>query len=108
MLTIALPVFLFIFILSYSYYKTKNLLRGVILEVNDVKDGQVFNQPLINLSGRAKNATRLYINGREISIDKNASFTEKMLLLTGYNVLTIKAEDKFGKKIEKDYKLNLI
>jgi len=104
-LKIALPVFLFTVILSYTYYKTKDLLKGVVLEINGFKDGQTFAEPLLALSGLARNATRMTINGREIFIDKNANFEEKLLLLPGYNILEIKAEDKFGKKVEKHYQL---
>ena len=86
-LKIALPVFLFTVILSYTYYKTKDLLKGVVLEINGFKDGQTFAEPLLALSGLARNATRMTINGREIFIDKNANFEEKLLLLPGYNIL---------------------
>lgn len=107
LLKISIPLLLFIIIGGYTYYKTKDLLRGVDLEVNGVADGQTFNDALITVSGRAKNATEISINGRKIFIDKAANFSEQIALLPGYNILDIKAEDKFGKKIERDYQLTL-
>jgi len=106
-LSLALPAFLFVIILGYTYYKTKNLLGGVILKVDGITDGQGFDSPEIKLFGSAKNATLMTINGREIFVDKDANFEEKLLLLPGYNIIEVKAEDKFGKKIQKDYQLTL-
>jgi hypothetical protein len=107
-LKISLPLLLIIIIGSYTYYKTKDLLKGVALEIHGVSDGESFDNPLVTLTGNAKNATELTMNGRKIFIDKSANFEEKILLIPGYNILAIKAEDKFGKKVEKDYQLTLI
>ena len=107
LLKIALPVFLFVIILSYTYYRTKNLVGGVILEIAGVTDGQTFDESPLTLTGSARNASKLTIDGREIFIDKDANFAEQLLLLPGYNILEIKAEDKFGKKVEKHYQLVL-
>jgi len=104
-LSIALPLFLFAVILSYTYYKTRDLLRGVVLNINGVANGEVFRDPTVKISGSAKNALKLSVNGREIFIDKNANFAEQLLLLPGFNILTVKAEDKFGYINEKNYKL---
>ena len=102
-----MPAFLFLIILSYTYYKTRDLLRGVVLNIGGVTNGESFTEPLVKIEGSAKNATILSINDREISVDKDANFQESLLLLPGYNILTIKAQDKFGKKAEKDYQLYL-
>ena len=106
-LSISLPALLFIIILGYTYYKTKDLIMGVALKIEGISDGQSFVDPLIKISGSAKNAVLLSIDDREIFIDKEAKFEEKVLLLPGYNILTVKAEDKFGKKIQKNYQLIL-
>jgi hypothetical protein len=105
--SIAAPALLFLIIASYTYYKTRDLLRGVVLSVNGITDGETFTEPEVSLTGSAKNALMLSINGREIFIDRNANFSENLLLLPGYNIVAIKAEDKFGKKAEKDYQVTL-
>lgn len=61
--------------------------------------------PLIQIKGNAKNATYLSLNGREIFIDKDGSFTEQVSLLSGLSVVTIDAQDKFGKVSEKKFEV---
>ncbi len=59
----------------------------------------------MKVTGNAKNATSLTLNGREISIDREGNFGETIALLSGYNIINIKARDKFGYIDEKNYKL---
>ena len=106
-LKIILPGLLFIIIASYTYFKTRDLIYGVDLRVSGIKDGEVRTEALVEISGLAKNAIDLTINDREVFIDKSAHFDEKLLLLPGYNLISVKAEDKFGKKAQKNYQLIL-
>ena len=40
----------------------------------------------------------LNLNGRQIYTDKNGHFSEVVILFAGYNVLELKARDKFGRE----------
>jgi uncharacterized protein YfaP (DUF2135 family) len=62
-------------------------------------------EDIIKITGNAKNAIKLTINGREIYIDQQGNFSEDFAPLKGYNILSIQARDKFGKVDEKNYKL---
>lgn len=97
---------LFFIIISFSYFKTKDLFMGVNLKVNGISDGEA-SSPLIKINGQAKNATLLSINDRPIFIEPNGQYEESLLLLPGYNIITIKAQDKFNNKTEKVYQLTL-
>ena len=46
------------------------------------------------------------MNDRKIFIDQQGNFKEKILLSYGYNIITMKANDKFGRNTKK--KLELI
>ena len=95
----------FILIIIYAIFISKDLIFGIkITEVN-LSDGAVFTENIVKLSGNAKNAIKLTLNGREISIDQEGNFGETIALLPGYNIVTIKAEDKFGYVDEKNYQL---
>ena len=59
----------------------------------------------LEITGIAKNAIDLTLDGREISIDQVGNFEETIALLPGYNIINIKAQDKFGKVDEKNYQL---
>lgn len=97
----------FILIIIYAVFISKDLIFGIkITEVN-LSDGAVFTENILKLTGNAKNAIKLTLNGREISIDQAGNFNETIALLPGYNIVTIKAQDKFGYTDEKNYKLML-
>lgn len=109
----------FTLIVIYIILGSKDLIFGVrIRNVNlavpeallvenstSKASGTKFN--IIKLTGNAKNAVDLILNGREISVDKQGNFSETIALLSGYNIISIKARDKFEYVDEKNYKLML-
>ncbi len=120
---VSLSVFL-LFIISYAFFRSKNLIFGVeITNVNLVakapnqtiipdqdnsirlKSGEKSVDSIIHITGNAKNAIKLTLNGRIISISQKGDFNETIALLSGYNIISIKAKDAFGNDDEKNYKL---
>ena len=98
-----LLVILFLGILSYSYYKTRGLLWGVKLTVLGIENGETLSNASMELSGEASRAIFLSVNGREIFIDQDANFKDSLILLPGYNIITIQARDKFGKEKRREF-----
>lgn len=96
---------LFIFIILYAFFRSKDLLFGVKIKDVNLTDGSKIAESTVKVTGNAKNATNLYLDGREISIDQKGNFEETIALLAGYNIVTILARDKFGHSDEKNYKL---
>lgn len=68
-------------------------------------DGANTTESVTHISGNARNAIHLFLNGREISIDQKGNFEETIALLPGYNVVSIVGEDKFGNTDLKIYQL---
>lgn len=89
----------------YAVGRAHNLVHGAEIALNSLTDGQVVNEPLLTLSGTAKNAKSFSINDREVFVSEAYNFAEKILLLPGYNVITLKGEDKFGKKTEEQMRV---
>ncbi len=104
-LKIGVMMAFFFFIILYAFFRSYDLVFGVKIKNVNVVDGAKIEQSTIDITGNAKNATKLVLNGREISIDKNGNFSETVALLSGYNIVSIEAEDKFGHKDFKNYKL---
>ncbi len=71
----------------------------------NIIDGAQVAEDTIHVTGNAKNAVSLTINGREISINNKGDFDETIALLSGYNIINITAKDKFGYVDEKNYQL---
>jgi len=95
----------FILIVIYAILGSKDLIWGVKIKNVNLVDGVTVTENIIQLTGNAKNAVNLTLNGREISVDQSGNFNETIALLEGYNIINIKARDKFGYVDEKNYKL---
>ena len=95
----------FILIIVYAFFRSHDLIFGVKIKNVNITDGAKVANSVLNITGNAKNAIKLTLNGREISIDEKGGFSETIALLSGYNIINIKAEDKFGYINEKNYKL---
>jgi hypothetical protein len=93
---------LFLIIIIFGYAKISFILRGVEIKAT-LEEGS--SPSLVQINGNAKNAIQLVLNGREIFIDKNGNFSETVGLLPGFSVITLSAEDKFGKNAEKKFNL---
>jgi hypothetical protein len=104
-LKIGLLSIFFLFILVYAFFRSYDLVFGVKIRNVNIKNGQTFTESVLPVEGNAKNATHLTLNGREISIDEEGNFKETVALLSGYNILNIRAEDKFGHVDLKIYQL---
>ena len=95
----------FLFIIIYAFFRSKDLLFGVKLRNLNIVDGSKVTENIQKITGIAKNAIKLTLNGREISINQEGNFEETIALLPGYNIIDLKATDKFGHSDEKNYKL---
>lgn len=101
----ALISLFFLFIIIYAFFRSKDLIFGVKIKNVNLTDNAKVTDNILKVSGNAKNAINLSLNGREISIDQKGNFDETIALLSGYNVVSLKARDKFGDIDEKNYKL---
>jgi hypothetical protein len=95
----------FILIILYAFFRSKDLIFGLKIRDVNLTDGATFTSNIIKVTGNARNAINLTLNGREISIDEKSNFNETIALLSGYNIINIRAQDKFGSVDEKNYKL---
>ena len=100
----------FLFIIIYAYFSSYDLIFGVKIKnvsINglNIVDGAKTKENVIKITGNAKNAINLSLNGREISVDQYGNFEENIALLSGYNIINIKAKDKFRNNDEKNYQI---
>jgi len=112
---VSLSVFAF-FIITYTFFRSQDLIFGVkIIDVRmvtkttpdrtTVRSGEKSTDSIIQITGNAKNAVNLTLDNRIISINQKGDFNETIALLSGYNIISIKAKDEFGNSDEKIYKL---
>jgi hypothetical protein len=104
-LSIVLTSLFFLFIVGFIFFRSYHLIFGIKIKNVNIVDGARYNTPTIDITGNAKNAKNLTLNGREISLTRGGDFSETIALLPGYNIITIKAVDEFGHVDEKDFRL---
>ena len=75
-------------------------MHGPIITIHTPENGSTLTESLVTIKGVAENISHISLNDRSIFIDEEGRFQEKLLLSYGYNIMTIKAEDKFGRKTE--------
>jgi hypothetical protein len=95
----------FLIIIIYAIFGARSIISGVKIKNVNITDGETFKNPITIIKGTAKNAIDLRLDGREISIDQDGNFNETIALLPGYNIINIKARDKFGYSDEKNYQV---
>ncbi len=82
---------------GYVYFQSYNLIEGPIVDVSAPSNGKSVTKPLVEIEGVAKNISYITLNDRQIFTDEEGVFKEKLLLLYGYNLITISAKDRFGR-----------
>lgn len=86
----------FVLIAGYIYFQIVRSAHGTDLRITTPISGALLSSPLLGVSGEARNATLVSINGREIFTDESGHFAEELLLAEGLNTITVRAQDRFG------------
>lgn len=95
-------------IAGYAYLKTKDYIAGPQITITSPLNGSTVSNPLIEVVGAAKNISFISLNDRPIFTDDKGNFKEKLLLYPGYNIMSVKAEDRYKRSTEKTIELILI
>jgi hypothetical protein len=93
-------------ILGYGFLQARNLIMGPEITVLTPKNGDDLTDPLIIIAGSASNITRISLDDRQIFVDKHGAFSEKLLVPSGYTIIKLEAQDKFGRTTQKLIELN--
>lgn len=88
-------------IFTYTYMKSGNYLEGPVIIINAPENGMTVSDSLINIEGTANYISHIQLNNNQIYVDENGKINEQLLLSYGYNIITLEAEDRFGRKIKK-------
>lgn len=88
-------------ILGYTLFQMQNVITGPVVSLLEPQNGATITDSLTEISGTARNISSISLNGRQISVDEHGAFQEKLLLSSGYNIITVRAKDKFGRETEK-------
>jgi hypothetical protein len=94
-----------ILILGYSAFEARKIVGGPELTITSpVVDG-IMTDSLVKVTGIAKNIKEITLNDAPIYIDEQGNFSEKVVLIAGYNIIELEAKDKFNKQTKKTLEL---
>jgi len=89
----------------YAVSKTMAFMLGPTLEITFPEDGSKV-ATTTTITGYTKNISSLSLNQKPIFVDTAGVFKERLILPSGYNIIELRAKDKFNRVIIK--KLQLI
>jgi len=84
-------------IFGYGGFQFRNLVLGPRIWIASPIDGEATTTQVIAVTGTIKNAAFITFDGAQIFTDENGNWSEDIVLMSGYNVLTVTAKDRFGK-----------
>ncbi len=85
----------------YVVFQARNLILGPRIAFIAPLDGETLSGPVIEVRGTATNVSFITLNDKQIFVNDNGEFKERLLPSPGLVILTLKAKDRFGReKIE--------
>lgn len=102
---LALSVLGIAVVLGYSYFVLEDFIRGPRIEITSPENGFSTTTQLIIVSGRAIHTNVLTLNDASTTVDLKGNFSESLLLASGYNILKLKAEDRYHRVVEKSIEI---
>jgi hypothetical protein len=82
---------------SYLLFQARNFLEGPHVEVY-LPPHSIHSERAILVEGSTKNTTEITLNGLPIFTDDRGMFKHTLVLENGYTIMTIRAEDRFGRE----------
>lgn len=89
-----------VLIASYGLFESRRYLEGPVVHIESPAPGSAIEGPIVRVVGFARNLSYLYINGARGFVDENGTITWAYVPPKGYTVLTVRAEDRFGRSRE--------
>ncbi len=95
-LSVTLALLVLTAIVGYIGFQARFLILGPQITVNE-KLPMTTASSTVRLAGSTANITRLHLNGRQIFTDQEGYFDELVALTPGVNIITVSAEDRYGR-----------
>lgn len=96
---IVLALIAIIAVVSYVFFNSRVFIAGPKISVSSPENGSGTDKNVVEIVGNTENTSAISINDRPILIDESGNFKESLLLVPGYNIIMIEAQDKFDRHI---------
>lgn len=88
-----------IIIVGYAYFEARNLIQGPTITILTPENGISIAAPYVIITGTAEHTSFLTLNDREIFVDTEGRFNQKLLLPEGYTIIELEAKDRFSRTV---------
>lgn len=92
-------------IVGYGLWRSSDLIKGPEVVISSPTDGGVSLDDGTTVSGKAHRISAIFLNGKQIFTDNTGYFEETLLLAEGYNIIEVKARDRFGRETKEIIKV---
>jgi hypothetical protein len=82
----------------YILFQARFLILGPQVWIESPRDGAVAEAPAITISGEARNAAWISLNGRQIFTDEEGQWEETLIVSKGLSIMTVAVKDRFGRE----------
>ena len=84
-------------VIYYASFQSRELLAGPYIVFESPENGAVVDESLVTITGSVERISFIRLNGRQIFVDEEGVFEEKLPLLPGHNIMELRATDRFGR-----------
>ena len=87
--------------IAYGLYQTRELRLGPQITIDTPSDRISTTDKIVKVRGNAHNISFITLNDRQIFVDAEGVFDEEILMYPGYNIISVKVQDRFKRIREK-------
>ncbi len=94
-------IFIGVIIVGYSLFSARHIIKGPTIIIESPQNGELTKDNFVEIKGKSENLNYITLNDRQIFIDDEGNFKEKLILYEGENTLKLYGKDKFGRETTK-------
>ena len=100
-LKLSFSIFIGVIVIGYSLFSARHIIKGPSIVIETPKNGELATNNFVEIKGTSENLNYITLNDRQIYIDDEGNFKEKLILYEGENTLKLYGKDKFGRETTK-------
>ena len=82
----------------YLYFGIDNFVSSPWLVIDQPGQNSVISEDAVTIEGKTRNNSRVFINGQQVFVNMDGTFSEKISLSVGVNEIQVKSVNKFDKE----------
>lgn len=99
-LTVLIIIIAACIIIGYALFGSRLLILGPEITIVSPQNGSTFEDPLIELHGKALRTSFISLNGQQLYVDETSTFRVPLVLAPGTSIMKLNARDRFNRETE--------